>query len=133
MSGDFVHATAETAPYWAAARDGKLVYQHCENCAFVQFPPRNLCAACGSDQPEWRESRRSGRVESFTVVHRAPNALFRAKAPYVIALVQLDEGFRIMVNIFGDTACATRVGSLVRIVFASSEDGAILPQGELVA
>ncbi len=131
MSAEHPLATAETEPYWRAAREGRLAYQYCPACAAAQFPPRSHCAGCGAPGLEWRDSSRRGTVESFTLVHRAPNPEFRARAPYVIALVRLEEDFRIMVNILGKTAASARIGAPVTVVFAARADGTVLPQAEL--
>lgn len=124
-------ATAETGDYWAAARRGELTYQFCRTCETPQFPARSLCTHCQSADLETRISTGRGTIESHTTVHRAPNGEFRARAPYVIALVRLEEGFRIMTNIFGDTAADTRIGQPARITFEARADGGVLPQAEV--
>lgn len=133
MSTDHLIATAETLPYWQAAAREELAYQFCPDCDAPQFPPRERCAGCASDRVEWRVSCGRGVIESCSVVHRAPNPEFRAKAPYLIALVRLEEGFRIMVNLIGASAPDARVGLPVRIVFETRADGVVLPQAEVAA
>lgn len=124
--------TAETLPFWQACAEGRLVYQRCAACARAQFPPRTRCAACLADALHWRESARVGTVHSHTTVMRAPTEAFRGAVPYVIALVDLDEGFRMMMNLRGCEPDAVRIGSRVRVNFEPSGGPWPLPQAELL-
>lgn len=121
---------ADTRPYWDAAAAGKLLYQFCLSCNRPQFYARGVCIGCQSDQLEWRESTGQGVVVTFTQVFRAPTPAFKEMAPYVIALVDLDEGFRMMVNIIDSDAAAIVIGSRTRTVFREV-DGFTLPQAVL--
>jgi hypothetical protein len=124
--------TADTREFWDACGRGELMYQVCRSCARVQFYPRRHCAACQAVELEWRRSAGLGAVYSHTTVYRAPTPAFKADVPYVIALVDLDEGFRMMVNILGCEPSAVAIGSRMRIVFRPAEGGVALPQGVLV-
>lgn len=119
---------ADTLPFWEACARGELLYQMCLACERPQFYPRRLCASCQSDRLEWRRSKGRGTVASHTTVHRAPQPAF--KTPYVIALIDLDEGFRMMVNILDAAPEAVAIGARVTIVFQEIE-GVSLPQGQL--
>ncbi len=125
--------TAETREFWEACARGELVYQACTACRHVQFYPRQHCTACQGRQMEWLRSAGAASVHSHTTVHRAPTAAFKADVPYVIALVDADEGFRMMVNILGCDPAAVKIGSRVRIVFREAGGGMKLPQGELIS
>jgi hypothetical protein len=124
--------TAETRDFWDACARDELLYQVCQRCAHVQFYPRRHCTACKAMDLEWRHSAGAGTVYSHTTVHRAPTPAFKADVPYVIALVDLDEGFRMMVNILGCDPADVRIGRRMRIVFRAADGGMKLPQGELV-
>lgn len=123
---------ADSAPFWSAAAEGRLVFQRCTRCARTQFPPRMRCLGCGGAL-RWEESGRRGVIHSFTVVHRAPNEAFRARVPYVIALVDLAEGPRLMLNVLdGADDPALAIGAAVRVVFGPvDEAGVRLPQAAL--
>lgn len=124
----------DSQPYWDGARAGELRYQRCSACGEAQFPPGRVCARCLSDRVDWMVSEGHGTVHSFTVVHRPPTPDFRADVPYVIALVDLEEGFRVMVNLRGEDALTASIGSLVDIIFEATErDEIVLPQGRLAA
>lgn len=121
---------ADTAPFWRGTAQGELLYQRCRACERTQFPPRQHCAHCQAGEPEWLRSAGRGAVHTFTVVHRAPTAAFKDAVPYVIALVDLDEGFRMMMNVLGCPPEAVQIGARVRVVFRPHGE-AMLPQAEI--
>ena len=126
-SSQFVGANADSAPYWEAARQGRLVFRKCLSCGCVQFPPRQLCPKCWSDRTEWITSSGKGRVHSFTIVHRAPTPAFAGKVPYVVAMIELEDAPRMIANIVGDDALEVRMGDQVTVLF-EPRDGGALPQ-----
>jgi uncharacterized OB-fold protein len=131
MTGDLPApvVNADSRPYWEGARQGKLLLQRCGDCGTLRFFPRYLCTACGSDRTEWAEASGRGTVHSFTIVHRAAFPEFQARTPYVVALVDLEEGPRMMTNIVGDDALAVSIGDAVVVEFeARGTDGAKVPQ-----
>lgn len=119
---------ADSLPYWQAAREGRLLVRRCTACGERHFMPRHLCPSCWSDRLEWVESEGTGRVESYSIVHRAPTAAFAAVAPYVIALIDLDEGPRMFANVVGDDAFEVAIGDRVRVTFEDRGNGAMIPQ-----
>ena len=131
-------ANADSAPFWAAAAEQRLLFQRCEDCGKAQFPPRPRCLACGGAL-RWEESCKRGVIHSYTVVQRAPNAEFRAKVPYVLALIELEEGPRLMLNVLdkldGADGPALQIGASVRVVFQAMDcqGGGKLPQAVLDA
>lgn len=122
-------ATADTAAFWAACRDGVLTFQRCRACAESQFYPGAVCRRCRSTDLAWERSGGLGTVHSFTVVHRAPSAAFRADVPYVLALIDMEEGFRIMANVLDCDPRDVAIGMPVAVVFESrGPDGQAIPQ-----
>lgn len=121
--------TPDAGSYWQAAQDGRLSLQHCSACAKHRFPPRALCPYCQSTDMSWVDASGDGIVHSFTIVHRAPSQAFRAVTPYVIALVDLAEGARMMTNIVGPGALDVAIGDAVEVTFeARGEQGEAIPQ-----
>lgn len=118
---------ADTRPFWDACNDGRLTFQKCRSCGHAQFYPRSACTACESADLEWRDAAPHGTIHSFTVVHRAPSPAFRADVPYVLALVDLADGFRMMMNVVGCDPATVAIGQPVRIVF-EDRAGQKLPQ-----
>ena len=92
--------TPETEEFWAGARRGELRIQRCNACGKAYFFPRPFCPRCSSRDVAWFTATGRGKLYSYVINHR-PAYGFRDYAPYVIAVVQLDEGPRMMTNIIG--------------------------------
>ncbi len=122
MEKPSIRPTAETRPFWDGCRDGKLRYQICADCGAVQRIPRSVCTHCHGLRLDWNESAGLGTVLSHTTVHRAPTPAFKTETPYVIALVDMDEGFRLMVNTRGGANPPLAIGQRVRIGFEPRGD-----------
>ncbi len=92
----------DTEPFWAATADHRLTYQVCRTCGQVVFHPRRHCTCCTRGDLEWRESAGQGSVYTFTVIRQNGQPFFRARIPYVVGLIDLDEGFRMLAEIAAD-------------------------------
>lgn len=132
MEKPFPVPTAETRVFWDGCRRGELLYQSCRKCGHAQFYPRRLCIRCLSEEVEWRHSGRTGTIFTVTTVNRPTTAAFKDDVPYVIALVDLDEGFRMMLNVQGDNRLDARIGDRVRIGFEERPRGETIPFAELI-
>jgi uncharacterized OB-fold protein len=115
----------DTAAFWAAAAEGRLMLPRCEACGFVIWYPRRFCPQCHSTDVRWIEATGSGSVYSFTICRRGTGAYQRA-APYVLAYVELDEGPRVLTNIAGIEPESIRIGQRVTAVFDPVRSGAAL-------
>jgi uncharacterized OB-fold protein len=91
--------TAASAPYWEALTGHQLLMQRCLSCGELQFYPRSGCRSCGGTDLTWEEMSGRGTIYSYTVIHRAPFEAFAADVPYVYAVVELDEGPRVVTTI----------------------------------
>jgi len=120
-------ANADSATYWQSAKEGKLVLRRCNSCGELHFMPRYLCPVCWSTDLEWIEAKGKGTVHSFTIIRRASSQAFASLAPYVVALIDLAEGPRMMSNIVGDGALDVAIGDSVTLEFEDRE-GSKLPQ-----
>ena len=114
--------TSHAAPFWAAAREGRLVVQHCTACGQHQHYPRPWCTNCLSEAVEFVDSPGVGTIYTFTVIRRAPLPAFAARVPYVLAFVDLDEGVRIVTNIVDCDPDSVRIGQRVRATFEMIDD-----------
>ena len=110
-----------SAPFWEATRAKRLVVQWCTACERPNFYPREVCPVCLGSSLEWRDSQGRGRIDAFTVEHR-PQPSF-ADEPYVIALVDLADGVRMMTNIVGCRPEEVRVGMEVVVSWEPLTDG----------
>jgi hypothetical protein len=115
---------ADSAPFWQACNDERLTYQQCRVCGNVQFYPRALCTGCQSHDLDWKQSSGLGTVYTYTVNQRPPTPAFQTDGGYVIALVDLDEGYRMMMNVIDCPHEDVHIGMRVRVVYeARGEDG----------
>jgi hypothetical protein len=90
-----------TRPFWDAAKRHELVVPRCNTCAELFFYPRERCPGCLSSDLNWETVSGNGRVYSYTVVHQPVHRGFRDDAPYIYAMIQLDEGPRMVSNLVG--------------------------------
>lgn len=95
-------ADPTTEPFWLACLERRLVVQRCKSCGHHQFYPRPFCLSCEATSLEWVEAKGSGTIYSLTTI-RLP-VTEELPPPYLLALVDLDEGPRLLTNIEGETA-----------------------------
>ena len=108
---------ALSQPFWEAARRHELVMPRCKTCDQLFFYPRSECPRCLSTDLEWVKMSGHGRLHSFTIVQQPANAAFNADVPYVYAVVQLNEGPRMVSNIVQCDLEALRVDMPVEAVY----------------
>jgi len=113
----------DSAPYWQALHDGRLLVQRCRDCAAAQLYPRDRCLACRGPV-DWVEASGRGTVYSFTVIRQNYARPFRDWIPYVVALVDLAEGPRLMTNVVGCEPDDVHIGMAVRATFAAVSEQA---------
>ena len=118
----------ESRGYWEALARHQLYFQRCRDCGTKRFYPRALCPACLSSATEWVRASGRGAVYSFTVTYQNQAPGFREELPYVLAIVELDEGVRMMTNVVGCAPDAVRVGLPVQVVFEDVTAEITLPK-----
>lgn len=111
---------ADTEFFWDGVKRGEILIQRCAACGKLRHPPRAMCGACGSF--EWDAARSSGRgrVFSFVVHHYPPVPGF--DVPYAVALIELDEGTRLVSNVVGVPASDVQIGMPVQVEFVTIDD-----------
>ncbi|GAA1826228.1 Zn-ribbon domain-containing OB-fold protein [Planosporangium flavigriseum] len=114
---------AETRPFWAAIAAGELHLQRCDTCGTAVFYPRAVCPHCFTGTLSWFRAAGTGTVHAYTVVHRAFGE-FAAQVPFTVALVDLDEGVRMLTRIVGARPDEVRIGARVRLEITRLGDGA---------
>lgn len=117
-----------TRAYWEGAAAGKLLIQHCQDCGHHQFFPRPFCLACMSGELAWKATSGKGTIYTFTVNHRPAHASLAERVPYVVAMIDLDEGVRMMANLLDAPPAKLAIGKRVRVVFETLSDTITLPQ-----
>ena len=109
--------TVETQRYWDACQQEKLLIQQCKECEHVQFYPRLMCTQCSSRDVGWIESRGFAKVLTYTIIHRPILPAYQKEAPYILAVVQLDEGPTMMTNIVNSPLDSVECGLQVKVSF----------------
>lgn len=112
--------------YWEATTRGELLYQECPACQHRQFYPRACCTSCLAE-PEWRTASGRGTIHTFSVVRQNYAPPFKKWAPYVVAIVELDEGPRMMGNVVGIDVDEVRIGQTVEVEFVGATDDVAFP------
>ncbi|MFZ5914846.1 MAG: Zn-ribbon domain-containing OB-fold protein [Pseudomonadota bacterium] len=84
------------AQFWEQCQGGVLHFQKCDGCNKFRHLPRNMCAFCGSPDWKWAPSKGKGKLYSWTIAHMPMHPAFVADVPYVAAVVELEEGVRLV-------------------------------------
>lgn len=116
-----------TRPYWEAARQGRLVVQECRGCGRSQHPPMPACPHCHGTDLGWRQTAGTGTVYTYTVVRHPTHVALADAVPYVVALVELAEGPRLVTGITGCPPEQVSVGMPVTVVFRQVTGEVTLP------
>lgn len=124
--------TPETQDFWDGAKAGNLRLQRCKACSGVYFPPRPFCPKCASRSVESFNASGKGKLYSY-VINQRPAPGFEAEAPYAIAVVELDEGPRLMTSIVGSpqTPESLPLNAPVEVTFEAVTDTISLPKFKL--
>ncbi|GAA5145031.1 OB-fold domain-containing protein [Pseudonocardia eucalypti] len=115
----------DTEYFWAGLRAGELRIWRCGGCGLLRHPPGPMCPRCGATTPSHVVASGRGSVYSFVVHHHPP--VPGHEPPFVIALVELEEGVRVMGELFGADPASVRIGLPVRIEFDRVDDELTLP------
>lgn len=113
---DMVERTPLTAPYWDALDAGRLDFQRCEGCGNAWLPPREECPRCLGAAWRWEAASGRGRVISWVVYHVALHEAFASRLPYNVAVVELEEGPRLITNLVGLDGRDVRIEAPVELV-----------------
>jgi uncharacterized OB-fold protein len=120
-----------SGPYWGHARRHELVVQHCGGCGTGWHPPLPRCPHCHSADLGWQPVSGRGTVYSYTIVQHATHRALAGEIPYVVAIVELAEGHRMVANIRGCAPEDVHIGQSVRVTFEDVTDEVTIPQFEV--
>ena len=104
-----------TKPFWDAARQHRLSIPRCNSCGQHHFYPRELCPHCHSADLEWTDVSGKGEIYTFTVARKPAGPAFADDVPYVIAMIALDEGPRMLTNIITADVEQVAIGDRVTV------------------
>jgi uncharacterized protein len=117
--------TPDTAFFWDGLREHRLLIQRCASCGLLRHPPRPMCPACHALDWDTIEASGRGTVTSCVIPHHPPLPWF--PEPYVVALVELDVGVRLVTNVVGVEPGSVTVGLAVLVRFEHFDDDLVLP------
>lgn len=118
----------ESRGWWEALARHELYVQRCGQCGTKRLPPRAVCPHCLSSAVEWLRCSGKATVYSFTVTRQNQMPGFREELPYVLAVVELEEGPRIMTNVVGCDPDSVRIGMPVVVQFDDVTPEVTLPK-----
>lgn len=119
---------ADTRPFWEGCKEHQLRFQRCLNCSHMRWPPSMICPRCHSTEAAWTVSLGKGHVYSFAVYHKAFHPAFTDNIPYVTAVVELNEGPRILTNIIGCSPSDLTCDMTVEVIWDDVTDDVSLPR-----
>jgi len=118
--------TPDTQWFWDALKEGKLQIQRCTSCWTLRHPPRPMCAQCNSLGWDAIEASGRGTVYSFVLPRHPPWPWF--DGTYIVALIELEEGTRIVSNLRDVDPSAVTIGMPVQAYVEKFDSGVALPQ-----
>ena len=118
----------ESRPFWEGAAAHRLMLPRCASCGQFWFPPSMRCPHCLSADFAWVEAKGTGRIYSFVVYHRVYHPGFEGEVPYTVAIVELDEGPRLLSNIVGTPPDKIACDMRVQVLFEDVADGIAIPK-----
>jgi uncharacterized OB-fold protein len=115
------------APYFREATKGIVALPRCTPCARAFWPPRPRCPRCGSSDVGWMTSAGRGTIHTYTVVRQSNDPYFRTQVPYAVAMVDLDEGVRVMTGVVDTPLDTLHIGQRVEATFERAADDVAIP------
>jgi hypothetical protein len=118
----------DTQPFWDGCRDGRFLVPRCAACGHARWPPGPMCPTCQSTDTDWIESSGRGTVYSWIVATHPVDPVLADQVPYVVAMIDLPEGVRVVGNVDGCRPEEVTAGMEVELFFSDpGEDGIPIP------
>lgn len=118
----------DTKEFWDACKRRELVIQKCQGCGQFRFPPEGVCPHCLSDRFQWQRVSGKGQVYTFSIIRRPPRPEFGESVPYVVGVVELAEGPRMISNVVGCPPEEVKIGMPVVVTFEDATEQITLPK-----
>ena len=124
---DLPSPDAETQEFWDGCRDGRLLLKHCNAGGVDHFYPRPFCPSCWSTDVEWRSASGRATLYTYSIVRQNDLPPFNERVPYVAAVVELEEGPRVMTNVEGCAFEDLEIGMALSVEFKAIADEVTVP------
>jgi uncharacterized protein len=112
----------DTQPFWDGCKDSKFLIPFCHACGSPRWPPGPMCPNCQATDTDWVESSGRGNVYSWVVVVHPVHESLIDQVPYVVGLIELEEGVRVVGNVLGCAPEEVRADHPVELIFEDVED-----------
>lgn len=119
-------------PHWEGAKGHRYLIQRCQLCEHLWFPPVPNCNRCLSNDVEWIEISGKGKIYSFIVYQQSWHPGFRDEIPYNLAIIELEEGVRVMNNVVGISNVLVEIGMDVEVMYDDVTPEVTIPRFKLV-
>ena len=123
---------AESLPFWNGLKKDKFMLQYCDACGKLNWFPRTHCVDCGKTHFTWKQASGRGVLETYTIVYRGMNPAWQAETPYILGMVRLDEGIRMVTRIISDRGEKTPMGAAVQLACKPAGNDMKLPFFKLI-
>lgn len=121
-----------TKGFWEGCKKNELRIQKCKDCNEFIMYPKLFCPKCLSKNLEWVKAKGTGKIYSYSVVHSYAPTQFADDVPYVVAVIDLDEGVRMMSNIVESALEKVKCDSRVEVVFEKMDENFVFPKFKLI-
>lgn len=118
---------AESAQWWEGIRDGRLLLEHCATCGDSHLYPRSFCPLCWNEDVSLVPSSGFGVLYTYSIVRVNDLAPFKERLPYTVAMVELEEGPRLMSNLVDVPEAQLAIGMPLRLVVQPLTDTLSIP------
>jgi len=119
--------------FWEGCKRHELILKECLSCGMHRFVSRLFCPRCQAEETRWVKGSGKGEVYTYTVMHQPYHPAFAPDLPYVVAIIELEEGVRLISNVIGCRPQEVDVGMKVEVVFDDVTDEVTLPKFKPVA
>jgi len=120
--------TPWSKPFWDGCKRNELLIQKCKDCQKHIFYPKLFCPHCLSPNLKWVKASGRGKIYSFTVIYSYAPTEFSEDTPYIVAIIDLQEGVRMMSNITGCPPERIKCDMEVEVVFNDVTEEITLPK-----
>lgn len=117
----------DTAPFWDGCAQGRFLVPTCGDCGRPRWPPGPMCPGCRSTATDWVAAAGRGRVYSWVVATHPVDPVLADQVPYVVAMIDLPEGIRVVGNVLGCEPAEVTAGMAVELVFENAAGDVRLP------
>ncbi len=119
--------TLDSEPFWKGCQEGRFIIQKCEQCASLRWPPGPMCPECQSTNWVSLNASGGGSLYSWVIVTHPTHPAIADQVPYIVGMIELDEGIRVVGNVLGIDPKDVMAGLRVALIFEETDSGFKIP------